>query len=153
MAGKIVSRETPLAQLTLRKYEHPRNIRGRGLLKKICLSLGMLQPGDSRDVIVDVLDVLVNASREKKALEIKAIQLEVIERRKKQQLPVLGITRANIGRQLRRLREIFFAEKIANTYRITEFASLDELFAEKIQNFLLPSVITRIREHLSLLET
>lgn len=153
MPPQTIAKETPLAEITLRKYEHPKNVKGRALVKKICLSLGLLQPGDSRDVIVDILEVLANASREKKALGIDAIQQEAIERRRKQQLPILGITRSNIGRQLRRLKELFFVEKITNTYRITEFASLQELFTEKIQNFLLPSVTTRIREHLGLLET
>ena len=44
--------EFPLAEITLRKYESPYELGRRELVKKICLSLGLLQPGDSRDVIV-----------------------------------------------------------------------------------------------------
>ena len=50
---KIVS-EQPLAEIILRKYELPRKAKERELVKKVCLSLGLLQPGDSRDVIVDI---------------------------------------------------------------------------------------------------
>ena len=48
-----VSRDIPLAEITLRRYEKPYDLNSRELVKKVCLSLGLLQPGDSRDVIVD----------------------------------------------------------------------------------------------------
>ena len=55
---KTISRDVPLSELTLRKYEKP-DFKGRNLIRKLCLSLGLLQPGDSRDVIVDILNVLL----------------------------------------------------------------------------------------------
>ena len=60
MPKQTISKDTPLAELTLRRYEKPYDLTGRSLVKKLCLSLGLLQPGDSRDVIVDVLHVLLN---------------------------------------------------------------------------------------------
>ena len=42
----------PFSELTLRKYEKPFRSSGRELVKKLCLSIGLLQPGDGRDVIV-----------------------------------------------------------------------------------------------------
>ena len=54
MKKQTVSKEVPLAEITLRKYEKPYNLKDRDLVKKLCLSIGLLQPGDSRDVIVDV---------------------------------------------------------------------------------------------------
>ena len=66
-----VSRDIPLAEITLRRYEKPYDLNGRELVKKVCLSLGLLQPGDSRDVVVDVLSVLLNANK-KKITEIDA---------------------------------------------------------------------------------
>ena len=51
------SKSIPLAEITLRKYERPYEMPLRELVKKICLSVGLLQPGDSRDVVVDVLSV------------------------------------------------------------------------------------------------
>src|SRR3989338_5158478 len=49
-----ISKDTPLAELTLRKYEKPYTMSRRDLMRKICLSTGLLQPGDSRDSIVDI---------------------------------------------------------------------------------------------------
>ena len=55
MVKKLVSRDTPLAEITLRRYEKPNLENRRDFIKKVCLSIGLLQPGDSRDVIVDIL--------------------------------------------------------------------------------------------------
>src|SRR3989344_3434818 len=85
---KTISKDTPLAEITLRKYEQPNNLMQRELIKKICLGLGLLQPGDSRDVIVDVLLVLINS---KEALSSEKINDFVIESRKKENLPLRGI--------------------------------------------------------------
>ena len=48
-------KDIPLSEITLRKYEKPSNLERRELVRKICLSLGLLQLGDSRDIIVDIL--------------------------------------------------------------------------------------------------
>ena len=60
---KIISKDIPLAEITLRKYERPANLSERELVRKLCLSVGLLQPGDSRDVVVDVLGVLIKAKK------------------------------------------------------------------------------------------
>ncbi|MEK6907222.1 MAG: hypothetical protein AABW45_01725, partial [Nanoarchaeota archaeon] len=101
---KTISKDTPLAEITLRKYEQPNNLTQRELVKKLCLSLGLLQPGDSRDVIVDVLLVLINS---KEPLSSEKINDLVIELRKKENLPLKGIAGSNIRRQLKRLKDLF----------------------------------------------
>ena len=103
-----------------------------------------MQPGDSRDVVVDVLSVLLKAKKELSSEEIEKL---VKEERRKGKLPMLGIASSNIRRQLKRLRDIFILEKVANNYRINENASLSELFEEKIEKFLLPSITSRIKEY------
>lgn len=143
MQKKTISRDVPLAEITLRRYEKP-DIKGRDLVRKLCLSLGLLQPGDSRDVIVDVLSVVLKAKKELSSEEIEKL---VIEERKKNKLQLLGIAGSNIRRQLKRLRDIFILEKVANNYRINENAKLSELFEEKIEKFLIPSITSRIREY------
>ena len=63
---KMPIKETSLAEITLRKYEKPsdlQEIRQRDLIKKVCLSLGLLQEADSRDVVTDILQVLLENSR------------------------------------------------------------------------------------------
>ena len=51
--------EAPLSEITLRRYEKPYNLNRRDVVQKLCLSLGLLQPGDSRDVVVDIFYVLL----------------------------------------------------------------------------------------------
>ena len=51
---KTISKEIPLAEITLRRYEKPSNLSERELVRKLCLSVGLLQPGDSRDIITFV---------------------------------------------------------------------------------------------------
>ena len=141
---KAVSKEIPLAEITLRKYEKPYELKGRELAKKLCLSIGLLQPGDSRDVIVDVFEAVM---RSKDGLSSEDVEKNVIEARKKHKLPMTGIASSNIRRQLKRLRDIFLVEKVANSYRITENAKLTEIFTEKIEQFYLKTIVERVKEY------
>ena len=61
-------KDLPLTEITLRKYERPSGLEKRELVRKICLSLGLLQLGDSRDIIVDILLVLIEANKQKERL-------------------------------------------------------------------------------------
>jgi len=143
--GKI-SKDIPLNELTLRRYEKPNELKGRELIRKLCLSLGLLQPGDSRDVIVDILYVLLWA---KKPLQPEEIEKWVIKERERHKLKVLGVAPSNIRRQLKRLKDIFLIEKTKQGYRITENLTLKEIFAEKIEKFLLQSIKDRIKEYIT----
>lgn len=145
--AKKISKDTPLGEITFRRYEKPGKIGERGLVRKLCLSLGLLQPGDSRDVVVDVLYVLLKAKKQKKMLTSDEVVERVIKERKRARLPMLGIASSNIRRQILRLRELFLVEKINNAYRITEFSNLSEVFDEKIKGFLLQSTLQRVREY------
>jgi len=146
-------KERPLAEITLRKYEKPYELGQRELLKKICLSLGLLQPGDSRDIIVDILQVLFENRESKKELDLEEIKKFVIENRKRHNLELKGIADSNIRRQLKRLRDLFLVEKENNKYRIAEFDSLENIFAKKIEKFYIATIIERIKEYLAVLET
>lgn len=140
--------DAPLSELTFRKYEKPEKINKREIVKKICLSLGLLQPGDSRDIIVDILYILFEESKKENFLGSEEIKNKVISFRKEKKLPLLGIASSNIRRQLKRLRDLFIVEKIKNKYRISEFLSLNEIFQEKIIQYLLPNIISRIKEYM-----
>lgn len=139
--------ETPLMEITLRRYESPHNLSERDTLKKICLALGLLQPGDSRDVIVDILLVLEKAKKKKKALSAVEIKDELVEIRKVHELSLNGTADSNIRRQLKRLRDVFLVEKIRNNYRILEFMSLCEIFENKIKKIILDAVLSRNEEY------
>jgi len=142
-----VSKDIPLAEITLRKYEKPYELDKRELTKKLCLSIGLLQPGDSRDVIVDVLMVLV----QNKMLDSKQIEDKVIELRKSYNLELKGIASSNIRRQIKRLRDLFLIENMNNKYRINENDSLINIFEEKIEKFYIKSIMERVKEYFRVL--
>lgn len=145
---KGIAKETPLSEITLRKYEKPFESDKRSLVKKVCLGLGLLQPGDSRDIIVDIFLALIEAKKEKKKLSSEQIKKRAEEIRKENNLELKGLADSNIRRQLKRLRDIFLVEKENNLYNISEFQSLSSVFEEKIETFFLPSITNRIKEYL-----
>lgn len=144
--------EKPLAEITLRKYETPYKLGKRELAKKICLSLGLLQTSDNRDVIVDILLVLIEAQKKKESLDVEEIRKRVSLSRKAASCEEKGMAESNIRRQLRRLKDLMLVESVENRYRIAEHSTLSKLFDEKIANFLIPSITARIREYLDELE-
>ena len=149
---KTIAKDMPLAEITLRRYEKPANLSERELIRKLCLSVGLLQPGDSRDIIVDIFKVLIKAKKEQKSLTSDEICTLVIEERKKLKLPMLGIAASNIRRQLKRIKDLLLIEKRLNAYRITEHSNLEEIFEEKIEKFLLPAINSRVKEYLKKIE-
>ena len=141
-------KDLPLGEITLRKYEKPYDSSRRELVRKVCLSLGLLQPGDSRDVIVDMLLVLEDGRRKREWLSSFEIRDKVQKLRKEDK----GLAESNIRRQLKRLGDAMLVDKASNKYRISEFASLSEIFEQKIENFLIPQTIERIKDYLNKLE-
>lgn len=139
------AREIPLAELTLRKYEQPSPLSDRELVRKLCLSLGLLQPGDSRDVVVDVALVLLTTP---KPLTAREIEKAVIDSREDAGAPILGVAPSNIRRQILRMRELFLIEKVASTYRVKENQRLETIFEEHIERYYLAAITKRVREYL-----
>jgi hypothetical protein len=145
-------KDIPLSEITLRRYEKPYDSSQRELIKKVCLSLGLLQPGDSRDIIVDIMLVLEESRKNKSWLSSFEIRDKVEQLRKDNSLESKGLAESNIRRQLKRLRDSMLADKQENKYRISEFAPIKELFENKIEKFLVPQTIERIKEYLDKLE-
>jgi hypothetical protein len=145
MVNPTIAKDTPLAEITLRKYEKPENYSGRELVRKLCLTLGLLQPGDSRDVVVDVLHVLLI---HKGPLSSKEVEDLVIKNRQDHGVALLGIAPSNIRRQLLRCRELFLIEKVKATYRITENGLFSDIFTEKLQSYYLHSIIERTKDYM-----
>src|SRR3989344_8325235 len=111
-------KDLPLSEITLRKYEKPYDTTKRELVKKVCLSLGLLQPGDSRDILVDIFLVLEDSRKKKEWLSSFAIRDKVELLRKENSLEVKGLAESNIRRQLKRLRDSMLVDKQENQYRI-----------------------------------
>lgn len=145
-------KESHLGEIILRRYEKPYEMSSRELMKKVCLSLGLLQPGDSRDVMVDILLVLENSRKERQWLSSFEIRDKVTEVRKSNSLESKGLAESNIRRQLKRLQDSMIIDKKENKYRISEFESLSNLFESRIEKFLLPQIIERVKEYLDKLE-
>ncbi len=139
-----VARERPLAEITLRRYEKPFRLQGRDLAKKLCLSVGLLQPGDSRDVIVDIVSIMFAA---KEPLSSESIKAAVEAQRVQHGLPSSGAAHSNIRRQLRRLRDLLLIERHGNSYRLAEGTHLGEVFAERLEKVYLRQIVDRVREY------
>lgn len=138
-------KDIALDELILRRYEIPSKANERELVRKFCLSLGLLQEGDSRDIIVDILLGLIKVKKDKKFLSSEEIKEKVIELRKVYGLELKGVSESNIRRQLKRLRDLFLIEKIKNKYRIAEFNSIEAILESKILNIKLKGIIDRIK--------
>ncbi len=145
-----VFKDSPLAEITLRKYEPPSETSRRDLVKKLCLSLGLLQPGDSRDVVADVMYVILDS---KKPLSSKEIEELVIKSRKDHSLVLNGIAGSNIRRQVKRLRDLFLIEKVRNEYRMMEKSKLINIFEDKIEKYYLQSISERVKDYCRVLDS
>lgn len=109
-----MARDIPLSEITLRRYEKPYASSKRELVRKTCLSLGLLQPGDSRDIIVDIMLALDIARKEKTELTSFDIIEKVKEIRKQHNLEERGLAESNVRRQLKRLRDLMLVDKRNN---------------------------------------
>jgi len=145
-------KDIPLSEITLRKYEKPSGLEKRELVRKICLSLGLLQLGDSRDILVDILMVLIEANKNKERLASEEIGKRAEELRKKYSLETKGLAESNVRRQLKRLRDAMLIDKSENKYYLSEHSSLKEIFEKSIEKFVIPQTIERIKEYLNELE-
>ncbi|MBU0958037.1 MAG: hypothetical protein KKF56_04485 [Nanoarchaeota archaeon] len=148
----MVARDIPLNEITLRKYEKPYAGDKREIMKKTCLSLGLLQSGDSRDVITDIMMVLLEGRKHKDRMSSDEIKKRVEKMREKHNLEMKGIAESNIRRQLKRLRDLMIVDKKENLYHLSEHESLSHIFEHKIEKFILQQTIDRVKEYLVELE-
>ena len=149
--GKVF-KDKPIVELVLRRYEKPDNLCGRDLVKKVCLSIGLLQPGDSRDVIVDILHILLEQKQSKKQVSAEEIRDLVIKNRIKHGLDQKGVTHSNIRRQIKRLKDMLIVDNINNMYRISEYDKMTEIFNDRIKQYLLNSILTRLDQYANRLD-
>ena len=135
-------RHSPLAELTLRKYEKPIRLQGRDLVRKFCLSVGLLQPGDSRDVVVDVLISLLDAAS---PLSQGEIGLSTRASRTQAGSSMKGCAASNIRRQVRRLKESFLLDKQGSKYVLRQ--PLGDAFEEHFEKLYVPAIVGRVKEY------
>ena len=143
--SKKALKDSPLQEITLRKYEAPSILEGRDLVKKFLLSVGLLNPGESRDIIVDITESLLLAKKEKKILDVP----DFLEKLNGKQ----GASAPNIRRQLRRLKELKVIEKLPEGYRITEFGQIRPVINSYIAEFLVQPTLDRVKEYADKLDS
>ena len=132
-------KDTPLREITLRKYEEPTNLSGRELTKKFLLSIGLLQPGESRDIIVDIFHTLLLARKNKEHIDIPQFTQKLSNKQ--------GASAPNIRRQLRRLRDLKLIEKTSEGYRVNEFGSLQPIICEFILQYIVNPAVERVKQY------
>ncbi len=127
--------DKPLLEVTLRKYERPAGKPREEVLKKFCMALGLLQPGDSRDQIVGILDVFLKEKG-------RPISVGEISGKLGKKTALSGIRR-----HLRRLIEVKLVEKQGRLYRLAE--GEDPQFAVKFltRKFVVDDILSRIEEY------
>ena len=130
--------DKPLLEVTLRKYERPNGTK-KEVARKFLLSIGMLQPGDSRDIIVDVFLRLLEARKESKIVKMD----ELLDSLKDKP----GASPSNLRRQLRRLKALKLVEKKPDGYRIAESGSIEPILDNYIIQFLVNPSLERIRNY------
>lgn len=136
---KRVFKDTPLDEITLRRFEKPTSEDLKVLTRKFLISIGLLQAGDSRDVISDLFYKFVFAGKRQEFLNVKDIIHSFRD--------VEGGTPSNIRRHLRRLKDMNLIERTSYGYRIKEFMQVSELFEEYVVNYLINPTIKRINEY------
>ena len=136
-----VFKDTPLVDITLRKFERPSGEELDVLIRKFCISVGMLQPGDSRDVVADILKLLLHAKKEGKFYSSAELETQL------KQVRTEGIAASNIRRQLLRLERLGLVEKIKDGYRIREFLELAKIMDEHVSKFVIEPTLKRIQEY------
>jgi hypothetical protein len=138
--SKKALRDIPLQEITLRKYESPSGLEKRELVRRFLLSVGLLQPGESRDIIVDLFELL--QSSKGNGLDPIDILKALGDKR--------GASAPNIRRQLRRMKDLKLVEKRQDGYHLCE------KFSTVVDTFIIPFVVTqsleRLREYSSLLD-
>ncbi len=132
-------KDIPLQEITIRKYESPVGLDRKELMRKFLLSVGLLQPGESRDVIVNIFELLLE--NKGKGFEPTEILRALGEKR--------GASAPNIRRQLRRLRNLKLVEKRQDGYQICE--SIPAVVENFIEPFVVKQTVERLKEYSKLL--
>jgi hypothetical protein len=128
-----------LQEITIRKYESPSGLDQKELNRKFLLSIGLLQPGESRDVIVNIFELLLE--NRGKGFEPTEILRALGEKR--------GASAPNIRRQLRRLRNLKLVEKRQDGYQICD--SIPAVIENFIEPFVVKQTVERLKEYSKLL--
>jgi len=128
-------KDIPLQEITIRKYESPSGMERKELIRKFLLSLGLLQPGESRDIIVNIFELLLE--NKGKGYEPTEIFRALGERP--------GASAPNVRRQLRRLKDLKLVEKMRDGYQVCD--SIPSVIENFIEPFVVKQSLERLKEY------
>ncbi|MFH0961378.1 MAG: hypothetical protein V1820_01705 [archaeon] len=126
--------DLPISEITIRKFERPENIDKKVLIRRFCISLGLINSGDNRAGCVDVFEVIFN-SKEPLSAE------EVFESLGKK------LALSGIRRHLRRLERIRILEHRNSKYQIAEGRNLSYCLKYVVKDYLIEDIFNRISEY------
>lgn len=137
---KRLYKDKPLAGISLNEFEKPGSDYMSNL-RRFCISLGVISPGESRVAIVHILDLLLKTrKKDPEGLDSYAIIKELY------QIDV-KIVYANILRDLRKLIAVGIVERRENRYRIKENMGLKELLDTFVKPYIIDKILKRIDEY------
>ncbi len=139
-------KDKPLAVIELSEFEKPGTDRFTNL-RRFCISLGLISPGESRIAIVHILDILLKARKSNpNGLDSYAIVKELYQHDVK-------IVYANILRDLRKLVRVGLVEKINGGYRVKENGNLEDILRNFIKPYIIERILNRIVEYAHSIES
>ncbi len=139
-----VFKDIPLDEIKLRRFEKPSSTNLKELSRKFLISIGLLQPGDGRDIISNIFYDFIVAAKNKEYIEINDLI--------KKYSNFDGGTPNNIRRHIKRLKDMKLIERTTYGYRITEFMPLKELFNELLIDRYIMPILNRIDEYADLID-
>jgi hypothetical protein len=133
-------KDRPLSGISLNEFERPTNDYNTNL-RRFCISLGLISPGESRIAIVYILDILLKCrKRNPEGLD----SYEIIKNLYKKKVKIVY---ANILRDLRKLMAVGLVEKRNSLYRIKENMKLDEIISDFIKPYIIDRMLNKIEEY------
>lgn len=135
--NKKLFKDKPLSKISLSEFEKPGSDYFTNL-RRFCISLGLVNPGESRVAIIYILDLLLKLRlKEKDGADSYAIMKYLYSKN-------IKIVYANVLRDLRKLVSLGIVEKVDRKYRIKENMKLTEIIDEFIKPYLIDRILKKI---------
>ncbi len=131
--------DLPLAEITIRKFERPENIDKKTLIRRFCISLGLINPGDNRTGIVEVFQTVFDS---KESLDAEQV-FELLERK---------LALSGIRRHLRRLEERKLLDHKKTKYSIAEGGNLVYSIKYALKEHVIDDIFNRLLEYAEALQ-
>jgi len=130
-------KDKPLSRVVLSEFEKPSSDYFTNL-RRFCISLGLINPGESRIGVVYILDILLKArNKDKSGMDSYSVMKSLYERNVK-------IVYANVLRDLRKLIDVGIVEKVDGKYRIKENMQLAEIINEFVRPYIVDRILKRV---------